>query len=246
MSPALLFLHAAKPMDFGQYKFQQATALQQVEPHGRTWRSHDFIQFIHDTLLRDDGDTLLHAADSVESVGVDEEAQLGGETYATHHAERVVTEGDIRVERCTDNHVADILHASERVHQFSETLLVQTDGQSIDGEVTTVLIILQGAGLDNGFAGILPIRLFPGTDELHLHIAPFHLGGTEVLEDSQSAALPSLVESLRHLDAATDHHHVNIVRGTLQEDITDKSAYHITLHTLLVRNLGNQLEYFIV
>ena len=93
-------LHPLQSRHFGEDECQQAAPLQVDEPFRGDGRGHNLVQFVGYAFLGDDFDALLVAAERFERLIVDIEVQLCGKAYATHHAQGVVAEGDVRVKRC--------------------------------------------------------------------------------------------------------------------------------------------------
>ena len=118
--------------------------------------------------------------------------------------------------------------------------MIQADGQGIDGEVASALIIFQCAIFHHRFARVVTIALFSGPHKLHLNLfllftSNLYLCRTEVLEDTQ-IRLPAqfLLQGLSHSNPTAHNHDINIVRWPFEEDITDISAHDITFHAQLV------------
>ena len=153
---------------------------------------------------------------------------MGGKTHTTHHAERVITEGDIRIQWSTYGTLLQVIKAVKRIYQLAIATRIQADGQSIDGEVPPILVILQRAVFHHRLARIVRIRLLAGSDKFHFPVVVFHLCRPEVLEYGHmcSTAQP-FAQGLRHGNAATYHHHINVLGRTLQEDVAYIATYHI-------------------
>ena len=105
---------------------------------------HNLVEFHLDTLTTDNLDTVGHARQCVKGFLFYLKVQLGGKTDATHHAQRIIAESNLRIQRSGDDTVFQIGNAVEGVYQLAKALLVQTDGHGIDGKVATVLVIFQG------------------------------------------------------------------------------------------------------
>ena len=66
---------------------------------------------------------------------------MGGKADTTHHAQRVVAEGDVRVERRADGLLLHVRHAAEGVYQLAVTLTVQADCKGIDSKILLKKVI---------------------------------------------------------------------------------------------------------
>lgn len=82
---------------------------------------------------------------------VDVEIQLCGKSDAAHHAQRIVAERDVGVEWGTDDSVFHVLQAVKRVDEFSEPFVVKTDCHCVDGEVASVLVVLERTVFNDRF-----------------------------------------------------------------------------------------------
>ena len=87
--------------ELGEDELHQAGLLKELEADGWARGEEDLVELRGDALGGDDLDAPSISPDSSEGVGVDEEAELRGEAYGTHHAQRVVAEGDVGVKWCT-------------------------------------------------------------------------------------------------------------------------------------------------
>ena len=86
--------------ELGEDELHQSGLLEELEADGWARGEEDFVELCGDALGGDDLDAPCISPDSSEGVGVDEEAELRGEAYGTHHTQRVVAEGDVGVKRC--------------------------------------------------------------------------------------------------------------------------------------------------
>ena len=130
-------------------------------------RCHDdLIQFILDTLATDDLDAVDHPLQSDKGLVFDLEVQLCGKADATHHAQRIVAESDIRLQCGGDDTILKISQSVEGIDEFAKTLFIQTDRHRIDSEVATVLVVLQGSILHDGLARVMAVALLASADEL--------------------------------------------------------------------------------
>ena len=245
MPDPFLRLHSFQGTEFGENQRQQSATFQQVEADRRFRRKDDLIQLIHNTLFRDDRDALLVPFDRIESVGIDKESQLAGKADGTHHAQRIVTKRNIRIERRTDQQIIHIGQAIERIDQFTIPVLIQAKRQSVDRKVTAVLVVFERPVFDNRLAAVMRVGFLAGADKLQFQIAGFHLCRTEVLEDGQISS-PSQFpgNSFRQLDSAPDGNDIDIFGRTMQKDIPYITAYHICFNSQFIRRLRNQMKRF--
>ena len=245
--PAVAGVHDVELLDFRQDQLEESTPLQIHESLAGRSRHHDFVELVGDSLTADDPDALRIPLKCIKSLLVDVEIELCGEADAPHHPQRVIGESDIWVKRRTDTAIQQVADTVERIHQFAETVLVETYCHGIDGEVTPVLVILQGAVLNNRFAAFATVTFPPGSHEFHLRVVEFHLRRSKIPEDREMSLLAQLLlQCLGHLDAAAHDHHVDVVGGTLKEKVAHISPYDIALQSQAVGGLRDLVEDFLV
>ena len=175
---------------------------------------HDNLVELHlDALTADNLDAVGHALQCLEGLVLYLEVQLRGKADAAHHAQGVVAEGDVWLKGCGYDAILQVGQAVEGVYQFAKAVFVQADGHCVDGEVATVLIVLQGTVLDNGLARIVAVALAAGTDEFYFSpLQPPPTGGgyfdlrrSEVLEHREVGLTPQhALQLLRHAYAYTN------------------------------------------
>ena len=211
-------------------------------------RRHDNLIKLHfDTFTADNPDTVGHAFKGLEGLVFNLEVQLGGETNATHHAQRVIAEGDARFQGRGNNTIFQISQTIEGIYQFAEATLIQTDCHRIDGKVTAVLVIFQRAILNNGFSRIVTIALAAGTDELHFGIIKLHLRRTKIFEHGEMRLAPQhTFQFLSHTDATSHHNDIDIIGWTLKKNIAHIAAYDIAFQPKSVCSLADLVEYILV
>ena len=191
---------------------QQPAFIQQLEADGRSRRHHDLVQFLRDAFHGDDLDAFRVARDGVERLGLDVEMQLSGETDGPHHAQRVVGVGDVRIQGRPDGQLLEVFHAVEGVEEGPEVVLVEADGHGVDGEVTAVLVVFEGAVFHDGFPAVAVVGLPTGADELNLDAFVSDHGrpeGAIVLDFFVSGQMRSHL--LGQLDAAAHRYDVDVV-----------------------------------
>ena len=95
------------------------------------------------------------------------------------------------------------MQAIEGVDELTEAVGVQADGQSIDREVTALLIFLQRAVLDEGLATVGCVALATSAYEFDLQVALFNLCRAEASEDRDMCTTPETPRyRLRQVDTA--------------------------------------------
>ena len=57
-----------------------------------------------------------------------------------------------RVEGCAEDAVVEVSNTAEGIHECAVATLVEADGKGVDGEVAPILVVLQGAVFNDGFA----------------------------------------------------------------------------------------------
>ena len=113
-------LHPFEGCEFGKNEFEKSAFVEQDEPDRRFWRTHNLVQLIDDALLGDDVDALAVASNGIECLGEDVEIELGGKPHGAHHAQRVVAECDVGVERGADDSVVEVVDTTEWVDECSK------------------------------------------------------------------------------------------------------------------------------
>ena len=208
---------------------------------------HDFVELDGDALATDDADAVGHALQALEGFVLNLEIQLGGKADAAHHAQGVVGECHLGVEGRGDDAVLEVGNAVEGVDELSEAAAVQADSHRIDGEVATVLVVLERAVLDDGFARVVAVALLPRTYELDLHIAHFHLCCAEVLEDRKVSTMPQgALQFLGDLDAAAHDDDVDIVGRALEENVAHVASHDVAFHPQTVGHTTDLVENILV
>ena len=230
---------------------QQAGFVHEPEGHGRTAAQHHLVKLFRYPLLGKDLKPGGHPPHRIHRFRHYSErafrcAQLGGEPHGAQHSERIVTVCGVRIQRSADDTGSEIPYAAERIDQIAEGVGLKRKSHRIDREVTSLLVVLESAVLHYGLAGLAAVGLLAGADELDLHVTPLHLSGTEILEYGQRTSLPSLMESLGHLNAAAHNDNIYIIGGTLQKNITHKTAYHVAFDTLFISHFGDKLKNLMV
>ena len=198
-------------------------------------REHDFVELDGNTLATDDFDTVRHTLKTSKCRLFNLEIELSGETDATHHTQRVVGKRYLRVEGRGNDAVLKVGNAVEGVDKLTKAGSVQADGHRVDSEITAVLVVFERAVLDNGFARVMAIALLAGSDKLNLHITHFDLSSTEILEDREVRLVAeNALQLFCHLDATAHNNNVNVVGGTLEENVAHIPAHDVAFHVQMV------------
>ena len=164
---------------------------------------------------------------------------MRSKTDATHHAQGIIAESNIRVKGSADCLFLHILQTSKRIYQFTKTCFIETYGQSIDREIATILIVFQRAVFNNRFTRIPLIRFFTCTNKLYFRASIFYLCCSEILENRNMSTTSQLFsKGFRHCNSTSYNYYIYIFRGTLQKNITNITTYHITLHTECISRFG--------
>ena len=230
-------------IQFRKDDFQQSALEQQLPSARRSVRSHELLNLVDDALLRDDAYALAVAMQRLPGLRLDLEIQLRSKADAAHHAQRIVGERHVRIQRSGYQPVLHIPDAVERIHQLAEALAVQADGHRVDGEVAPLLVVLQRAVFHDGFARVVAVALLAGTHELHLLAAPMDLRGTEVAEHTHVRSTTHAPgHGLGHGYATPDDHHVDVLRWAFQEKVTHVAADDIGVDAHLVRHVTDEVE----
>ena len=182
VAAAVACLHSAHCLQLGQDVRQHARLHHQHKADGRLGRGHDFLQLVLDALVGEDGHAPGVARHGHECLRGDAEAQLGGEAHGAEDAQRVVAEGDVRVERCAYYPRLKVVEAVVVVDKRAKAVGVDAQGHGVDGEVAAGDVLVERAVLDDGVAAVAVVALAAGTHKLELGAVPGQAGGAEALE----------------------------------------------------------------
>ena len=97
MRSAIALLDDIQRCQFRHYNLQQATTLQILKAHTGMGSHHDFIQLHLYPFATDYLDALSHSLQGIKRLLLYLEIQLGGKADASHHAQRIVAEGNLGV-----------------------------------------------------------------------------------------------------------------------------------------------------
>ena len=166
--------------------------------------------------------------DGREGLWEDGEVELGGEPHGAHHAQRVVGEGAVGITGGADDFVGDVLQPVEGVHEGVGVLAVEGDGHGVDGEVAAKLVILKGAVLHDGLAGVAAVGLATGAHKLDVAAFIAELGGTEVAIDVDvQVGGDERGGAGGELDAAAHGHDVDVGVVAPHDQVTHHTADHV-------------------
>ena len=172
MGTSVANLHPFEGCQFREDDRQKTSSREFDETYAGLGRKHDFIQFVDDALLRDYLYAFGIAHEGLLRLVLNLEMELGGKAHTAHHAQGVVGEGDVWVERCGYETILHIQKSVEPVDELTEMCLVETYGKRIDGEIATVKVVLQGSVLHDGLAAVVGIAFATGTDKLYFQPPP--------------------------------------------------------------------------
>ena len=243
VADAVTRLGALELEELGEDELHQAGLLKELEADGWARGEEDLIELRGDAFGGDDLDAPCISPDSSEGVGVDEEAELRGEAYGTHHAQRVIAEGDVGIEWRAQGERLHIVQAVEGVDELTEAVGIQADGQSIDREVTALLIFLQRAVLDEGLATVGRVALATSAYEFDLQVALLDLCRAEASEDRDVCTTPEAPRyRLRQVDTAPDGDDVDILRGAVEEEVTHIAPDDVGVYAEFVRGFADEVK----
>ena len=135
------------------------------------------------------------------------------------------------------------MQAVEGVDELTEAVSVQADGQSVDREVTALLIFLQRTVLDEGLAAIGGVALTAGAYEFDLQVALLDLCGAEASEDRDMCTTPEAPRyRLCQVDAAPDGDDVDILRGAVEEEVSHITPDDVGVYTEFVRGFADEVK----
>ena len=236
-------LHIVERGQFGQDDLQQSRTIEVVETRARMRRKDDFVEFVLNALATDDFQAVGIATEGLESLVLDEKAELRGEANAAQHSQWVVAEGDVGIERCADNAVLEVVEAVERIDQFAETPFVQANRHRIDGEIATILVVFECTVFDNRFSRVTLVTFAASTHEFHFKSPRFHLRCPKVFENTQMRLFAEFfLQLLGHANPTSDHHHIDVFRRSFKENVAHITAHDITFHTEFVGAVANQVK----
>ena len=238
------FFDAFHCRQFGENERKKSCLVEQKKAYRWAWSCHYLVQFVDDALLRDDGDAAGVAFDGIECFGCDAKIKLRGEAYGAHHTQWVVAECDVGVAGRAQNFCLHIGQTAKWVEQFAETHFVQADSQRIHREIAAILVVFERAVLHYRVARFAAVRFAACAHKLQLVTAAFDLRRAVGSEHRHMCAAAQFAcHRLRHIDAAAHHHHIDIFRWAMQNEVAHIAANHIAFETEFVGHAANKREY---
>ena len=139
--------------------------------------------------MRNDADSVCILTDSVPGVFFNGESQLCGKSNGSHHPQRIIDESLIGRQRSAQDFFGEIFQSIERIDHDTKPIAVQTNGQGIDGQITTLLIILNGAWFNLWLSRIGLIAFTTGPHEFQVpSVFQLNMGRTECFEETDRRA----------------------------------------------------------
>ena len=105
----ILCLNNVECCKFGHDELEKSAAMEINKTATWSGRHENLIEFVLDALTTDDIDTLGIAREGIEGLVLDHEIELGCEAHATQHAQGVVGEGDVGVERSGNDTILEVV-----------------------------------------------------------------------------------------------------------------------------------------
>ncbi len=143
--PSVAHFHDVEGRQLRKNDLQKSTAVQVDKTFAWCASGHNLVELVSYSLTADDFNPVGISLQCRKGFVVDEEVELCGKPDAAHHAQGVVGEGDIGVEGSADDAVFHVGKSIEGVDKFTIAVFVEAHGQCVDGEITTVLVVLQAA-----------------------------------------------------------------------------------------------------
>ena len=142
MPNAIARLGTLQLKELGEDELHQPRLLEELEADGWARGEKNFVELGGDAFGRNDLNAWGVSPDGCEGVGVDEESELGGKADGAHHAQRVIAECDVGVEWRAQGERLHVVKSIEGIHELSEAVGVEANGQRIDGKVAPLLVFL--------------------------------------------------------------------------------------------------------
>ena len=101
--------------------------------------------------------------------------ELSGESDCPQHPERVVGESYVGIERRAKYTRIKVYQSIERVDKLTKPIPVQAYRHGVDCKITAAHIIIEGAILYNGIAGVARLRFPARTHKFKFKVANFYL-----------------------------------------------------------------------
>ena len=223
-----------------EYQFHQPSLLQQPESLRRGRGEDYFVEFCGDALCRN----------NVNSFGI---SLYGGQClivcckpYCAHHAQRVVAEGYVGVERCTENTLVQVVYPAKGIQQLAESVVVERHCHCVYCKVSAVLVVLQRSVLDYGFAAVVAVTLTSCTHKFYLPnclaIMVMERGRPEILEyRHMNVRADGCCCGLGQFYPVPQTYNVDICTRPLKKIIANHSPHGIGAHAQPVGRLSHNL-----
>jgi hypothetical protein len=208
----------------------------QFETIGRDRRKNDFVQFVGNSFRRHNGNALLHFDDRIEGIGLDIKVELACEPDCTHHAERVVGEGNFRFERvCGLSFFGDLSFL-----QMDRSVRQNCRGSRL---IPIALIVKSrrfwsSLRVPSSTAGLREsaVRLFSGRRQTLFPGRPDGSGLYQIFENTYKNIRSQLAgHQFGQLNPASNGNNINILAIPFEYQVPNETTDHICLHTQLRR-----------
>ena len=135
------------------------------------------------------------------------------------------------------------MQAVEGVDELTEAVGIQADGQSVDREVTALLIFLQRTVFDEGLATVGCVALATSAYEFDLQVALLDLCRAEASKDRDVCTTPEAPRyRLRQVDAASDGDDVDILRGAVEEEVAHIAPDDVGIYAEFVCGFADEVK----
>ena len=177
--PVDRILLEGEPGQLGEELVGQAGAHHEPQRHRGHRHHHDLVQLVADPLGRHDGQPVMPGAYRLDQLRRGLEVELGDEPGRPEHAQRVVGEGHLGVQRRAQPVGGQVAEPVEGVDQLQ---LGKPQGHGVDGEVAAGQILLDRVPEHHlGLAGVGLVGLGPVGGDLVLLAATQEADGAEPL-----------------------------------------------------------------
>ena len=243
MCPTIANFHPVQGRHFGKNELQKSRIKQQFEAHRGFWRLNDLIQFRSNSFGRNDLDALFIGVNRLKRGGFNYKIKLGGKTNGPHHAQGVVRKSFSRIQGRTDDFALQITQTVKRIDNVAKISFVQTNGQCINGEIASILIVFQTAILYGGLARIVAIGLLAGPYKFHFQIAVFDHCGTKTLKNGNAGYRVQFSSNpLRQFYSTAYTNDIDVFGSSGQQAITHITTHHIGRNLHFCSCLTNDLQ----
>src|SRR5690554_2525752 len=119
---------------------------------------------------------------------------------------------------------------------------VETDGHGIDGEVATVLIVLETAVFYNGLTTVALVGFLSGAHKFVFNVPVFKHSGTKGFENRNLQTSQLSSHFCSQLYAASYYLYVDVGTGAFQKQVPDVSTYDIGGKIIFVGNFCDDFK----